>query len=134
MRFAVSAVAAGSGLFLLALAFYGQPAVYLQEARDQWDQLMDRPVTHAPAVRYGNTEERAAQTRQDAAPLHDELAETQQTAQPQAPEVELSAPPEPASGPRVASPSPGEVAPLQAVSTPPPVASASPRLNRRRPE
>ena len=51
VRFAISAVAAVSGLFLLALAFYGQPAVYLQEARDQWDELMDRPVAHGPLFR-----------------------------------------------------------------------------------
>jgi hypothetical protein len=124
VRFAISAVAAGSGLFLLALAFYGQPGVYLQEARDQWDQLMDRPGAHAPAVPYGNSEERAAQTRQDAAPLNEELAEREETAQPQAPDAAPPAPPEPASVPRVGSPSPGEVAPLPS-TPPPPIASAS---------
>jgi hypothetical protein len=127
VRFALSAVAAVSGLFLLALAFYGQPAVYLREARDQWDELMDRPVAHAPAVPNSNSEERAAQTRHDAAPLSEELAEKQETARPQAPEVALSAPSELASGSRATSPSPGEVMPLPAGSTPPPpVASASP--------
>ena len=133
VRFAISAVAAGSGLFLLALAFYGQPAVYLQEARDQWDQLMDRPVAHAPAVSYGNSEERAAQTRQDAAPLNEELAERQETAEPQAPDAAPPAPPEPASGPRVGSPSPGEVALLPS-TPPPPIASASSHLHRKRPD
>jgi hypothetical protein len=125
VRFALSAVAAVSGLFLLALAFYGQPAVYLREARDQWDELMDRPVAHAPAVPNSNSEERAAQTLHDAAPLSEALAERQGTAQLQGPEVALSAPSEPASGPRATSPSPGEVLPLPAGSAPP-VASASP--------
>jgi hypothetical protein len=48
VRFAIPAVAAVSGLFLLTLAFYGQPAVYLQQARDQWDELMDRPIANPP--------------------------------------------------------------------------------------
>jgi hypothetical protein len=126
VRFAISAVAAVSGLFLLALAFYGQPAVYLREARDQWDELMDRPVAHAPAVAYDNSEERAVQARHDAALPNEDLAEGQETAQPRAPEVALSAPPAPAPGPRVASPLP-EVVPLPTGSTPQlPDASASP--------
>jgi hypothetical protein len=43
VRFAISAVAAASGLLLLGLSFYGQPAVYLHLAGQQWDALMDRP-------------------------------------------------------------------------------------------
>ena len=52
MRFAISAMAAASGLLLLALAFYGQPAVYLQQARAQWDMLMDYPL---PQRQHGDT-------------------------------------------------------------------------------
>jgi hypothetical protein len=44
VRFAISAVAAASGLMLLGLAFYGQPAVYLRQAGEQWNALMDRPT------------------------------------------------------------------------------------------
>jgi hypothetical protein len=44
VRFAISAVAAASGVMLLGLSFYGQPAVYLRLASEQWDALMDRPV------------------------------------------------------------------------------------------
>ena len=134
MRFAISAVAAVSGLFLLALAFYGQPAVYLREARDQWDELMDRPVAHAPAVSYGNSEERAAQARHDAALPREDLAERQGTAQPQAPAVALSAPSEPAVNPRIASPSPGEELPLPTGSTPQPPAPAASALPPPQPE
>ena len=53
MRFAISGVAAVSGLLLLTLAFYGQPAVYLRQARDQWDELMDRPIANRPADAAG---------------------------------------------------------------------------------
>lgn len=41
MRIAISAVAAGSGLVLLGLAFFGQPSVYLRQAREEWDALID---------------------------------------------------------------------------------------------
>src|SRR4051794_30807716 len=44
VRFAISAVAAASGLTLLGLTFYGQPAVYLRQAEEQWNALMDRPA------------------------------------------------------------------------------------------
>jgi hypothetical protein len=44
VRFAISAAAAVSGLLLLGLALYGQPAVYLRQAGEEWDALMDRPV------------------------------------------------------------------------------------------
>jgi hypothetical protein len=50
VRFAISTVAAVSGLLLLVLAFYGQPAVYLRHVQDQWDELMDRPVADRSAV------------------------------------------------------------------------------------
>ncbi len=36
-----------SGLLLLGLAFYGEPAVYLHQAGAQWDALMDRPAGDA---------------------------------------------------------------------------------------
>ena len=41
MRYAVSAMAAACGLALLGLAFYGQPSLYLQQARIQWDTLIE---------------------------------------------------------------------------------------------
>ncbi len=52
MRLALSAMAAASGLLLLALAFYGQPAAYIQQARTQWDMLMDYPL---PQQQQGDT-------------------------------------------------------------------------------
>ena len=50
MRYAISAVAAASGVLLLGLSFYGQPAVYLRQAGEQWDALMDRPAADQPAA------------------------------------------------------------------------------------
>src|SRR5690349_19963668 len=41
LRFALSAVAAATGLALLGLAMFGQPYAYLRQAREQWDSLMD---------------------------------------------------------------------------------------------
>ena len=49
MRFAISAMAAISGLFLFGLAFYGQPALYLHQAREQWDALLDTPAPDQPS-------------------------------------------------------------------------------------
>ncbi len=43
MRFAISAVAAACGALLLGLSFYGQPAVYLRQASEQWDAFDGPP-------------------------------------------------------------------------------------------
>src|SRR5450432_2151952 len=78
MRFAISAVAAGSGLVLLGLAFYGQPAVYLRQAGEQWDALMDRPVADQRAEADAEADsERAARLQGEVARLEAELAARQ---------------------------------------------------------
>jgi hypothetical protein len=137
MRLAISAVAAVSGLFLLALAFYGQPAVYLRQARDQWDELMDRPVADRVAASDGEAEERAAPPQQYAAPHNQELAVKQEPAlQPQALAIPLPTPPEQVVRPQLESPLPVplsvESAPSAAVASAPlapaPAASTPPAL------
>lgn len=57
MRIAISAVAAGSGLVLLGLAFFGQPATYLRQAREEWDALIDvgPPDTTVPDTTMPDT-------------------------------------------------------------------------------
>ncbi len=40
MRFAITAMAAVSGVLLMGLAVYGQPAVYVHQAREEWDALL----------------------------------------------------------------------------------------------
>ncbi|MGD0107231.1 MAG: hypothetical protein ABSC06_24815 [Rhodopila sp.] len=83
MRFAVSAVAALSGVFLLGLAFYGQPALYLEQARDQWNALIDAPATEQPPARDPDTApERVAQLQQQVAQLEAALAAKQAPAPP----------------------------------------------------
>jgi hypothetical protein len=49
LRFALSAAAALSGTLLLGLAFYGQPAWYIHQAREQWDELIESPLADLPA-------------------------------------------------------------------------------------
>lgn len=73
VRFAVSAVAAVSGLFLLGLAFYGEPAVYLRQARDQWDALLDRPPADQPLAERP-ADERSAVGRPAGGNLADDRA------------------------------------------------------------
>ena len=41
MRFALSAMAAVSGVILFAMAYFGQPESYLRHARQQWDAWID---------------------------------------------------------------------------------------------
>ena len=77
MRFAVSTVAAVSGLALLGLAFYGQPAVYLRKAQDEWDALMDHPVADWPQDQASDDADRAARLQLEVARLESELAAQQ---------------------------------------------------------
>ena len=75
MRLALSAVAAVSGLLLLGLAFYGQPAVYLHQAREQWNALLDRPPADPAAdPDQDAARERAAQLQREVSRLEEELA------------------------------------------------------------
>ncbi|HBK06618.1 MAG TPA: hypothetical protein DDZ81_12245 [Acetobacteraceae bacterium] len=121
VRFAVSAVAAVSGLFLLGLAFYGQPAVYLRQARDQWNVIMDRPAedpAQEPAA--DPNADRAARLQQEVARLREELAVSQQAAsKPEAPAI--PAPIEP-----VAPPKPPETAAAPPAPVPAPAPAAPP--------
>ena len=93
MRYAASAVAAISGVFLLGLAFYGQPALYLQQARDQWNELIDGPVTEQPAAReLFASPERVAQLQQQVTQLEAALAAKQAPAPPPAAPEPVQAP------------------------------------------
>jgi hypothetical protein len=74
MRLAISAAAGVSGLFLLGLAFYGQPAVYLREVGQQWDALMDRPAADQAA---DEDSDRAARLQAEVSRLQAELAARQ---------------------------------------------------------
>src|SRR5690348_4004143 len=79
LRFALSAVAAASGLALLGLAMFGQPDAYLRQAREQWDSLIDvAPPEVAPDQdgdpRSAAMADKVAQLQQQLAQLRDELA------------------------------------------------------------
>ena len=75
MRFAISAVAALSGLLLLALSFYGQPAVYLGQARQQWRELVQAPSDEvAKPLEADADAARVAQLQQQVAELEHQLA------------------------------------------------------------
>ena len=75
MRIALSAVAAVSGVVLLALALYGQPAVYLHQARERWDALMDRPPGDLAADPDNDAgQDRAATLQREVLRLKEELA------------------------------------------------------------
>ena len=50
VRFAMTAMAGISGLLLLGLGMLGQPAVYLHQARDEWNALIDAPADGPPAT------------------------------------------------------------------------------------
>jgi hypothetical protein len=94
LRFAVSTVAGVSGLILLGLAFYGQPAVYLRKVQDEWDAFMDHPVADLPADQATDEADRVARLQLEVARLESELAAQQGpvpqpdvlNAQPQAPD------------------------------------------------
>jgi hypothetical protein len=132
VRFAIPAVAAVSGLFLLTLAFYGQPAVYLQQARDQWDELMDRPIANPP-LPAADAEGRLAPRQPDPAPRDGDRAAKQDPSQRW--QVPKDLPPaltlDSGAGSHLASappaPSPGESAPHgSAAASPPGPASVAP--------
>ena len=83
MRLAISAVAAVSGLLLLGLSIYGQPAVYLHQAREQWNSLMDEsPPEPTAAPDHDAAGGRVAQLQQRVVQLEDELASKPEPAQP----------------------------------------------------
>ena len=123
MRFALPAVAATSGLGLLILAFYGQPAVFLQQAREQWHavfvSLADDPQVERDNVVVG---ERMARLQQQVARLEDELT-ARQTPAPQA------SPPSPAaSAPRVPDFDVSRVAPPIVPAKAPPIKAMPPPI------
>ncbi len=137
MRFAVSAVVALSGLLLLGLAFYGEPAVYLRQAREQWDALMDRPTGDHIAEPDPQAEQ-AAQLRQEVARLRQALAAREQIAEPsptaqEAPPAAAAPvppqPPEPAQPPAPRHPPAAEAGPASppvVVTLPAPAVPPSP--------
>jgi hypothetical protein len=151
LRFALSAVAAASGLALLGLAMFGQPNAYLRQAREQWDSLMDvSPPEVAPDQegdpRTAAMADKVAQLQKQLAQLRDELVANRvqadqarqalavAQAQRQAEETQRQAeessratadaqrPPSEASRP---TPEPS-VAPQQTAETPPPATPVSP--------
>src|SRR5208337_697313 len=78
VRFALSAAAGASGLLLLGLAVFGQPDVYLRQAREQWDGLIDslppdQAPDQAPAQKSAAMAARMAQLQQQVFELRDEL-------------------------------------------------------------
>jgi hypothetical protein len=76
----MSAVAALSGLFLLGLAFYGQPALYIQQAREQWDALIDSPSAYHPDPDRYAAAVQASRQQQPVTRLDDERAADQTSA------------------------------------------------------
>jgi hypothetical protein len=122
VRSTISAVAALSGLLLLVLGFYGQPAVYLHQARQQWTALMDTPGADQPAEPDRDAQaEREARLEQQVTRLEDELA-ARQAPPPAAQPVPPAAlpqpdPPQPPAGQsEVAGSMPPQAAPPQAVT------------------
>jgi hypothetical protein len=73
----MSAVAAASGLILLGLAVFGQPDMYLRQAREQWASLIDAaPSEPAPEPAFGKgaTQVTTSITAPVTAPIPDQLA------------------------------------------------------------
>ena len=95
MRFALSAMAAGSGAVLFAAALFGQPEVYLRHARQQWDAWIDFEPS-SPVAEQDEGQKRAAlaarvQALQDEVnQLKDQLAAKQAAA-----DLAQAAPPAP---------------------------------------
>jgi hypothetical protein len=130
VRSAISAVAAISGLLLLGLAFYGQPALYLHQAQEEWDALIGSPAADHPAdpdrdaAVDGPTDpdrhaaaDRMAQLQQQVTQLENELAAKQ------------------AQAPQPAVPQPVAPAPVQAAAPPPePVRTEASRPETPNPE
>jgi hypothetical protein len=78
VRIAISTVAAVSGLVLLGLGLYGQPAAYLRLAKDGWDVLMDHPTTDWTGDQAHDAEaDRVALLQQEVTRLESELAAQQ---------------------------------------------------------
>jgi hypothetical protein len=129
-------MAAISGLFLLGLAFYGQPAMYLHQARVQWDSLIDMPAPDQAAdADHDAAASRMALLQQKVTRLEDELSARQALApSPVIPELAAPAPghdvaaqpenPQPASGNPVAAKSAAPRPPEAAQQTPRATASA----------
>jgi len=71
----MSAVAAASGLILLGLAVFGQPDVYLRQAREQWASLIKAaPSEPAPEPAFeGATQVTTSITAPVAAPIFEQL-------------------------------------------------------------
>ena len=87
MRFALSAVAAGSGAVLLVAAFFGQPEVYLRHARQQWNAWVDfepsTPVADQDeAQRTAALADRVQALQDEVDRLKDQLAAKQAAAEP----------------------------------------------------
>ncbi|MEA2737216.1 MAG: hypothetical protein QOH05_523 [Acetobacteraceae bacterium] len=117
----MSAVAAISGLLLLGLAFYGQPALYLHQAREQWDALLDAPAAdQATEPDHDAATERMARLQQQVSQLEDELAARQAAAKAAAEATAVTSAP-PSVGPLASAPQAAEPP-----SAPPQVASRAP--------
>ena len=86
VRFALSAAAGASGLLLLGLAVFGQPDVYLRQAREQWDSLIDtapadQAPDQAPEQKSAAMAARMAQLQQQVFELRDQLVAKQADAE-----------------------------------------------------
>jgi hypothetical protein len=97
VRFALSAVVGLSGLVLLACAIFGQPALYLRAARQQWSALVE-PRSDGPSTLQNGSPaptaprevaadqavetltQQVAQLQQQVTQLRDQLANSQSAA------------------------------------------------------
>lgn len=81
MRFALSAMAATSGVVLLSLAVFGDPAAYLRRAADEWRNAVATPpaVQIVPVARPDNTVAPASVTalQEEVTRLKEQLAARQ---------------------------------------------------------
>ncbi len=95
-------MAAVSGLLLMGLAFYGQPAVYFHQAREEWDALLKTAPSEPPAdLENDAASDSTARLRQQVERLEDELAAKREAAERSAPTAVAQAEP-----PAVGQPAP----------------------------
>ncbi|HQT78749.1 MAG: hypothetical protein B7Z80_20630 [Rhodospirillales bacterium 20-64-7] len=134
MRLAFSAATALSGLVLLGLAIYGQPAAYVQDAQDRLDAWL-KPAPAAPSAQTPPQDEklarRMAQLQQEISNLQARLAESQAPpppAEPQAVAPIVQPPPaqqQTATTPDIVRRSPPAAHPVAMAPVPPPVADTT---------
>ncbi len=153
MRFALSAGAAVCGLLLLGVAFFGQPEVYLRQAREQWDSLTETTTPAPPPIEAANPSNpaligRINELQQQVLQLRDELMARRQEAdrarealavaqaQQQVAEAQRQAaeptPPPPAAGQPPATPPQPRDQPAQAIPVPEHQDAAAPQVADRR--